>query len=66
MARFESRYFFYKYLLHLFIFSDPKISIDPMSWQGDALAVGFVGALVAAVVLVGAALICWYTKSKHR
>ncbi|CAH2236667.1 jg20886 [Pararge aegeria aegeria] len=45
---------------------DPKITIDPMSWRGDTLAVAFVGVLIAAVVLVGAALICWYSKSKHR
>ncbi|XP_068632960.1 protein bark beetle isoform X2 [Battus philenor] len=45
---------------------DPKITIDPLSWQGDTLAVAFIGALVAAVVLVVAALICWYSKSKHR
>ncbi|XP_013178489.1 PREDICTED: uncharacterized protein LOC106125730 isoform X1 [Papilio xuthus] len=45
---------------------DPKISIDPLSWRGDTLAVAFIGVLVAAVVLVGAALICWYSKSKHR
>ncbi|XP_045768313.1 protein bark beetle isoform X2 [Maniola jurtina] len=45
---------------------DPKITIDPMSWRGDTLAVAFVGILLGAVVLVGAALICWYSKSKHR
>lgn len=45
---------------------DPKIVIDPMSWRGDSLAVAFIGVLVAAVLLVGAALVCWYTKSKHR
>ncbi|KAL0880639.1 hypothetical protein ABMA27_001864 [Loxostege sticticalis] len=45
---------------------DPKISIDPMSWRGDMLAVGFIGVLAATVLLVGAALVCWYSKSKHR
>ncbi|KAJ2949950.1 hypothetical protein O0L34_g11275 [Tuta absoluta] len=45
---------------------DPKISIDPLSWRGDLLAVAFIGILAAAVLLVGAALICWYSKSKHR
>ncbi|XP_034826785.1 protein bark beetle isoform X2 [Maniola hyperantus] len=45
---------------------DPKITIDPMSWRGDTLAVAFVGVLLATVVLVAAALICWYSKSKHR
>ncbi|PZC85077.1 hypothetical protein B5X24_HaOG202841 [Helicoverpa armigera] len=45
---------------------DPKIMIDPMSWRGDTLAVAFIGVLIAAVLLVGAALICWYSKSKHR
>ncbi|RVE49659.1 hypothetical protein evm_005716 [Chilo suppressalis] len=45
---------------------DPKITIDPMSWRGDMLAVAFIGVLAAAVLLVGAALICWYSKSKHR
>ncbi|KAI8422542.1 hypothetical protein MSG28_006346 [Choristoneura fumiferana] len=45
---------------------DPKISIDPLSWKGDMLAVAFIGILAAAVLLVGAAVICWYSKSKHR
>ncbi|XP_041988464.1 protein bark beetle isoform X2 [Aricia agestis] len=45
---------------------DPKISISPMSWRADSLAVAFVGILAAALVLVGAALLCWYSKSKHR
>ncbi|XP_049867990.1 protein bark beetle isoform X2 [Pectinophora gossypiella] len=45
---------------------DPKITIDPLSWRGDILAVAFIGILAAAVLLVGAALICWYSKSKHR
>ncbi|XP_047509687.1 protein bark beetle isoform X2 [Pieris napi] len=45
---------------------DPKIKIDPLSWQGDTLAVAFIGVLVAAVILVILALICWYSKSKHR
>ncbi|KAL4715552.1 hypothetical protein ACJJTC_009178 [Scirpophaga incertulas] len=45
---------------------DPKITIDPMSWRGDMLAVAFVGLLLATVLLVGAVLICWYSKSKHR
>ncbi|XP_045494665.1 protein bark beetle isoform X1 [Colias croceus] len=45
---------------------DPKITIDPLSWQGDTLAVAFIGVLVAAVLLVIMALICWYSKSKHR
>ncbi|XP_038215102.1 protein bark beetle isoform X2 [Zerene cesonia] len=45
---------------------DPKISIDPLSWRGDALAVAFIGVLAAAVLLVILALICWYSKSKHR
>ncbi|CAH2076021.1 unnamed protein product, partial [Iphiclides podalirius] len=45
---------------------DPRISIDPLAWRGDTLAVAFIGVLVAAVVLVVAALICWYSKSKHR
>ncbi|KAG6445644.1 protein bark beetle isoform X2 [Manduca sexta] len=45
---------------------DPKIMIDPMSWQGDTLAVAFIGLLLLAVLLVAAALICWYSKSKHR
>lgn len=48
------------------MFSDPKITIDPMSWKGDTLAVAFIGVLLAAVVLVAAALVCWYSKSKHR
>lgn len=37
-----------------------------MSWRGDMLAVGFIGVLAATVLLVGAALVCWYSKSKHR
>ncbi|XP_072938867.1 protein bark beetle isoform X2 [Epargyreus clarus] len=45
---------------------DPKITIDPLSWQTDTLAVAFIGVLAAAVLLVGAAVICWYSKSKHR
>ncbi|XP_050673785.1 protein bark beetle isoform X2 [Leptidea sinapis] len=45
---------------------DPKISIDPLSWQTDTLAVAFIGVLVGAVLLVAAALMCWYYKSKHR
>ncbi|KAG7306290.1 hypothetical protein JYU34_008890 [Plutella xylostella] len=45
---------------------DPIITIDPLSWSGDMLAVGFIGLLAATVVLVGAAVICWYSKSKHR
>lgn len=37
-----------------------------MSWRGDTLAVAFIGVLAAMVVLVAAALACWYSKSKHR
>ncbi|XP_061730021.1 protein bark beetle isoform X1 [Cydia pomonella] len=52
---------------HAFICEiDPKITIDPMAWQGDMLAVAFIGILALVVVLVGAALVCWYSKSKHR
>ncbi|XP_060803589.1 protein bark beetle [Amyelois transitella] len=45
---------------------DPKIRIDPLSWRTDALAVAFIGILAAAVLLVAAAVLCWYSKSKHR
>ncbi|OWR46233.1 Neurotrypsin [Danaus plexippus plexippus] len=45
---------------------DPKISIDPLSWRGDALVVSFVCVLGAAVLLVALALVAWYYKSKHR
>ncbi|GBO98348.1 Protein bark beetle [Eumeta japonica] len=45
---------------------DPKVMIDILSWRDDAVTVGFIGALAAAFVLVGAALLCWYSKSKHR
>ncbi|CAG9578183.1 unnamed protein product [Danaus chrysippus] len=45
---------------------DPKISIDPLSWRGDALVVSFVCVLGAALLLVALALVAWYYKSKHR
>ncbi|XP_059051409.1 protein bark beetle isoform X2 [Achroia grisella] len=45
---------------------DPRISIDPLSWRGDELTLALAGVLAAALLLVGAALVCWYSKSKHR
>ncbi|XP_052754555.1 protein bark beetle isoform X2 [Galleria mellonella] len=45
---------------------DPRISIDPLSWRDDELTLALMGLLAAALLLVGAALVCWYSKSKHR
>lgn len=45
---------------------DPKIFIDPMFWRDDAVIVGVVGVLAGTVLLVAAAIACWYSKSRHR
>ncbi|XP_046962256.1 protein bark beetle [Vanessa cardui] len=45
---------------------DPKVSIDPLSWRGDAVSVASVVALALGAILVVLALLCWRRKSKHR
>ncbi|KAG8238181.1 hypothetical protein J437_LFUL014057 [Ladona fulva] len=45
---------------------DPKVSIDPLSWTGDVVTIGVIGAVIASVILVALVAGFWYTKSKHR
>lgn len=45
---------------------DPKVIIDPLSWQADILAVGLISVLAFGFVLLCCIGMCWYCKSRHR
>ncbi|XP_011334038.1 protein bark beetle isoform X2 [Ooceraea biroi] len=45
---------------------DPKVSIDPLSWRKDIVAVGVLGAVGVALALLTAAVALWISKSKKR
>ncbi|XP_071445359.1 protein bark beetle [Hetaerina americana] len=45
---------------------DPKVFIDPLSWTGDVVTIGVIGAVFASIILVALVAGFWYTKSRHR
>ncbi|KAF5303544.1 hypothetical protein FQR65_LT08145 [Abscondita terminalis] len=45
---------------------DPKVSINPLMWHGDAITIAVIGSAALAVVLLILLGVCWWTKSKYR
>lgn len=49
-----------------FLLSDPKIYIDPLVWQGDALTIAIICSIALAIILLALLGACWWSKSKYR
>ncbi|KAF5304533.1 hypothetical protein FQA39_LY09584 [Lamprigera yunnana] len=45
---------------------DPKVSINPLMWQGDTVTIAVIGSAALAILLIVLAVVCWWTKSKYR
>ncbi|XP_043483219.1 protein bark beetle isoform X2 [Leptopilina heterotoma] len=45
---------------------DPRVSIDPLSWRRDIVAIGVLGAVGFSLALLAAVIAFWVSKSKNR
>ncbi|KAF2901827.1 hypothetical protein ILUMI_04359, partial [Ignelater luminosus] len=45
---------------------DPKVTINPLTWHGDAVTIAVIGCAVVAIFLIILLAVCWWTKSKYR
>ncbi|XP_026464517.1 protein bark beetle-like [Ctenocephalides felis] len=45
---------------------DPIVSIDPLLWTTDIVAIGVISSMAIAVLVLALAIACWYHKSRHR
>lgn len=62
---FSHTYGFYCIFI-LWILLDPRVSIDPLSWRRDIVAIGVLGAVGFALALLAAVIAFWVSKSKNR
>lgn len=45
---------------------DPKIIINPLSWQADIIVVSVFSLIIVGLIMMCCVCYCWYTKSKTR
>ncbi|KAL1117916.1 hypothetical protein AAG570_004229, partial [Ranatra chinensis] len=45
---------------------DPKVIINAMVWRSDIVAIGLIGCVALALLLVGLLAMFWFSKSRHR
>lgn len=61
--------FFWSYIIQVYYclnFSDPKVTINPLTWHGDATTIAVISSVAVAVALIIILAVCWWTKSKYR
>nr|XP_022906031.1 protein bark beetle isoform X1 [Onthophagus taurus] len=45
---------------------DPKVFIQPLVWQGDALLIAIICTIAGCILLLILVAVCWWSKSKYR